>query len=100
MGAARDAFVVQFPEFTNTNVPLVEAMLAAALLEIDTDVWGLKATQGQWYLAAHKLALSPFGNNAKMIPTRKVGDGPHGETTYGTHYDTLARQVASGFRVA
>ena len=93
MGAARDAFVIQFPEFTKTGVPLVETMLAAALLEIDADVWGAKATQGQYYLAAHKLALSPFGNNAEMV-------AKDGSTTYQVHYDSLVRQVASGFRVA
>lgn len=93
MGAARDAFIVQFPEFTNSSVALVEAMLSAALLEIDADIWGDKATQGQWYLAAHKMALSPYGNNAEMKDNR-------GLTTYWVHYTALVRQVASGYRVA
>jgi hypothetical protein len=93
MGTARDAFVVQFPEFTNTGVALVEAMLAAAALEIDLEVWAEKATQGQYYLAAHKLALSPYGNNAEMVTKS-------GTTTYEAHYAKLVRQVASGFRVA
>lgn len=95
MGVARDAFIVQFPEFTNSSVALVEAMLAAALLEIDEDVWVEKATQGQYYLAAHKLSLSPYGNNAEMKA------GPGGSlTTYEVHYRALVRQVSSGFRVA
>lgn len=91
--ADRTAFIVQFPEFTNTATALVDAMLAAAALEIDLEVWGAKSDQGQMYLAAHKLALSPFGNNAEMF-------SKNGTTTYQAHYEMLVRQVASGFRVA
>lgn len=95
MGAARDAFIIQFPEFTNSTVSLVEACLAAAALEIDTEVWGDKATQGQYYLTAHKMALSPLGNNAQMFV--KLGETT---TVYWVHYQKLVRQVSSGYRVA
>lgn len=91
-------FRAQFPEFTQVADATVNPILAAALLEIDPDVWGVKADQGQLYLAAHKLALSPFGNNAKMVTP--AGKGTHGTTYYGQHYDSLVMQVASGFRVA
>lgn len=96
--ADRAAFIVQFPEFTNTATGLVTAMLAAAALEVDADVWGAKADQGQMYLAAHKLALSATGNAARMVLT-KPADTPHGTTPYGIHFDSLVLQVASGFRV-
>jgi hypothetical protein len=89
-------FLDQFPEFVNTNTAqpgLVPAMLAAADLEIDRDVWAEKADQGQMYLAAHKLALSPFGNNAELKASGAM-------TTYQVHYDSLVRQVSHGFRVA
>lgn len=89
-------FLAQFPEFVNTNTAqpaLVTAMLAAADLEIDRDVWGDKADQGQMYLAAHKLSLSPFGNNAELKASGPI-------TTYQVHYDALVRQVSHGFRVA
>lgn len=92
------AFVVQFPEFEDVDATLLNAMLAAALLEIDVDVWGAKADQGQAYLAAHKLALSPFGNNAKMV-VNGIGAGLHGNTTYGTHYDSLVLQVGGSYRL-
>lgn len=90
MAVTRATFIVQFPEFTNTSVSLVNAMLAAAALEIDAEVWGDKADQGQMYLAAHKLALSPFGNNAEV---------QGGTTLYKGHYDALVRQVGHGYRV-
>lgn len=99
--ADRARFLIQFPEFgaAKTSAALIDAMLGAADLEIDREVWGAKADQGQMYLAAHKLALSPYGNAAQLVLT-KPKDTPHGETTFGVHYDALVMQVASGFRVA
>lgn len=93
MAVTRATFIIQFPEFANADEDLVEAMLAAAELEIDRDVWEAKGDQGQMYLAAHKLALSPHGNGAEL-----VSNG--GATTYEIHYEKLQRQVSSGFRVA
>lgn len=88
----RANFIVQFPEFAKTAVAHVEAILAAAALEIDAEVWGAKADQGQAYLAAHKLALSPFGNNAQLVAT---GSGAGYEATvYGAHFLRLMTQVA------
>lgn len=86
------AFIVQFPEFTRVDVAQIQAHLDAADLEIDRIVWGAKADQGQAYLAAHKLALSPFGNNARLVTSSQ-------STTYCVHYDRLVRQVGSGYRV-
>jgi hypothetical protein len=99
MAVTRATFVAQFPEFADTNTPQVEAVLAAAELEIDREVWGAKGDQGQMYLAAHKLALSPYGNAATMV-LKKPNDGAHGDTVYGSHYDSLVSQVGSGWRVA
>jgi hypothetical protein len=86
-------FRVQFPEFNGVSSALVNATLSAALLEIDTTIWGIKADQGQGYLTAIKLALSPFGQNARMI-------AKDGTTVYHTSYNALVRQISSGFRVA
>jgi hypothetical protein len=86
-------FLTQFPEFASTDLAMVQAILTAALLEIDASVWGPKADQGQAYLAAHKLALSPFGQQARMV-------AKDGSTTYEKHYKSLMGQVASGYRVA
>lgn len=88
------------PTLNNQGLSLLSAMLAAAQLEIDATVWNAKSDQGTAYLMAHKLALSPFGNKARLVADKRPGDGPHGQTTYGAHYDSLVRQVASGFRVA
>lgn len=87
------AFRVQFPEFNGVDDAHVNAFLAAALLELDAEVWDVKFDQGHGYLTAHKLALSPFGNNARMV-IKNVAETPHGQTTFGVHFDTLVTQVA------
>lgn len=86
-------FLIQFPEFRTADVNLVQAMLNAALLEIDAGLWRAKADQGQAYLTAHRLAMSPFGQNARLV-------AKDGSTTYFQHFKELRSQVASGFRVA
>lgn len=93
MSVSVGVFVVQFPEFAGVDAGLLQAHLDAAALEIDAGVWRAKADQGTYYLAAHKLALSPLGNNAELV-------AKDGTTTYEKHYEKLKKQVASGFRVA
>lgn len=95
----RADFLIQFPEFEAVDTAQIDAFLAAALLEIDADIWGAKADQGQAYLTAHKLALSPFGNGTRQVPKDYMRT-PHGTTTYGAEYDALVRQVSHGYRVA
>jgi hypothetical protein len=97
----------QFPEANGVPDVMVATMLAAAALEIDQSVWGqlgvagglmTKADQGQLYLAMHKLAISPYGQNAKvMVDGKKRG---YERTSYGGEFLLLQRGVTSGFRVA
>lgn len=85
-------FRTQFPEFKGVSDSVVSAWLAAAALEIDISLWGMKADQGQGLLTAHKLATSPFGQSARMV-------AKDGTTTYWFNYQKLVRQVSSGYRV-
>ncbi len=96
-------FRVQFPEFEGVSDSLVSSLLGAALLEIDPRVWGpygvgslTKADQGQMYLAAHKLAISPWGQNARTFYVKEQG---YSRSTYGQEYFLLMRGVSFGFRV-
>jgi hypothetical protein len=99
-------FRLQFPEMRTVQDPMVAAMLGAAALEMDLSVWGkfgvdpgpqTKADQGQMYLAAHKLAVSPYGQAAKMVMDKRSG---YMRTTYGQEFKLLQMSVTSGFRVA
>ena len=92
MSMTYGTFTTQFPEFSATDADMVSAMLAASLLEINVAVWGALADQGQAYLTAHKLAISPFGQQARLVQK-------DGSTTYELEYKRLCSAVASGYRV-
>jgi len=107
--ATLSQFRAEFPEFNGVSDGLVAAKLAAAALEMDNCVWGqfsspglpcTKADQGQMYLAAHKLAASPFGQNSKTVTTAFANKSGYQRTTYGAEFFLLQRGVTSGFRVA
>lgn len=86
-------FLASFPEFgKGTALTLVGAKLAEATLQVSPSVWGALTDTGIGYLTAHLLALSPSGQNARMV-------AKDGVTTYFTHYRRLQRMVSSGFRV-
>jgi hypothetical protein len=84
------SFLVSFPEFSATDAPLLTAKLAEAEAQIDPLVWGSRSTAGHGYLTAHLLAMSPFGNAAKLVDKKS--------TTYETHYLRLVRIVTAGIR--
>jgi len=88
------AWRVQFPEFDAVSGTMAQAYLDAAALEVDPAVWGNKADQGQAYLAAHKLALSPYGQAARLAA--KVSTKGAATTTYFEHYQRLVDMVACG----
>ncbi len=76
----------------------IAAMLGAAALELDLSVWGAfgpdplgnqtKSDQAQMYLAAHKLAVSPFGQAAKMVMDSRSG---YNRTTFGQEFLLLQK---------
>lgn len=89
-------FGTLFPEFAATitsNQALVQGMLDQAALELDQNVCGDYYDSLHGYTAAHKLALSPFGQQAKLM-------SKDGTTTYEKHMTRLRRMVAAGGRVA
>jgi len=93
MAVTLGAFTTQFKEFQGVDPTLLQAQLDAAALSVDRTIWGAKADQGTYYLAAHMLALSPFGQNARMVDAK-------GQTTYWVHFRRLRSEVTSGFRVS
>ena len=89
-------FRVRFPEFANVPDAAISGHLAGALLEIDVEMWRTKADEGAYYLTAHKLVLSPWGQGAR---TAKDGVYVKGQTLYWQEYSRLVRMVATGPRV-
>lgn len=85
-------FIGSFPEFAGAPQALIQAKLDEAARNMDLPVWGALADDGISYLAAHKLATSPAGQNARLITK-------DGTSTYLLEYRRLCRIVGSGFRV-
>ena len=89
----RDVFLIRFPEFKGVGASYIDAHIAAAANEIDPVIWRTKTDEGVIYLAAHKMASSPYGEQARLITAE-------GGTTYFLEFKRLVRLVSSGFRVA
>jgi hypothetical protein len=90
-------FRVRFPEFVGASDGFVQAYLDQATLRCGSAVWGSKLDDGIMYLAAHLMAVSPWGNSAKLVSS--PDDKGYQRTTYGLEYWTLVRAVSSGYRV-
>lgn len=92
MAVTRDSFLEAHPEFRSAEKPLIDSTIAAAELQVDATVWGGKVDLGVGLLTAHLLAISPFGQNARL--TSKDGG-----STYLTRFRAMMKQVTPGFRV-
>lgn len=90
MAATVSAFRTRFPEFGVTEFPddRVSFALADALLQMNVNVWGIRADVGQLYLAAHLLAIEgeAFGG------TTGGATGPLTQESVGD----VSRSYASG----
>lgn len=95
MAVTLASFKVRFPEFIVSGAKevahdtMLQAYIDAALMRTPTDPWGTYRDEGTLYLAAHLLAVTPFGQNAKLAS--KVGD-----SVYGVEYKRLQRIVTAG----
>lgn len=82
-----------FPEFVSASDAIVGAKIAEATLRVDIGIYDAnKVDLVTSYLAAHLLALSPFGRTAKLV-------SDDGSTEYGATYDRMKNAAAVGPRV-
>ena len=70
------AFRIRFPEFETAPDSLVQMCLDVAAGETDAAAFSTAYDEAHGLLACHKLAISPYGQNARMVSDK-------GETTYG-----------------
>ena len=83
------SFRTRFPEFAETDDAMVQAKLDEVAVALDDRVFGARIDEAVAYLVAHRLALSPFGQNARMV-------AKDGSTTYGEQYAGIQRAAAGG----
>lgn len=84
-------FRARFPEFSGVEDTTIEATLAEALLRLNTTIYGKRIDEAQGYLTAHKLALSPYGQAARLAAA-------DGKTTYSIHFKEIQRELTYGYR--
>lgn len=82
-------FRARWPEFATLADSQVQANLTAAARRCDSRVFGDDTDEAVGYLAAHLLAMSPGGQQARL-------EGKEGTTTYYAEWQRLARQRAGG----
>ena len=81
------AFRVRFPEFEEGSDPLVQACLDEAATELNATEIGDPYDAAHGLLAAHKLAISPYGRAARML-------NDEGKSTYEVEFsNVMARAV-------
>ena len=93
MTVSRADFLARFPEFEPASPSMVEAALGEAVRNVDSEIFADKTDDAVKWKAAHLLAISPFGQQARLISKT-------GETTYGKYFRELSRSSTPGFRVA
>jgi hypothetical protein len=60
------AFIIDYPEFAETDRTTIERKLQQAERDTHYLVWGSKQRLGIMLLAAHYLACSPIGEQARL----------------------------------
>lgn len=86
---------VKFPEFVDViadDEPFVEEKIAEAGRRVSVTAWDPQGLtdDGVSYLAAHLIAVSPLGEQAKL--------DTEGDTTYLKEFKRMVRIVSSGCR--
>lgn len=86
-----EKFVGRFPEFRQAGQMIVYAIREAAR-EVNARVYGCKRGMAIAYLAAHKLALSPYGRGQRLVKDDNT-------TTYWGEFERIRREVTPKFMV-
>jgi hypothetical protein len=85
-------FRVRFPEFDAAGNAYVQAYLDLAANNVDPAIYGVRAVDAAYYYAADALAMSPFGQQARLVSA-------NGTTTYRVHFERMMLAACSGARL-
>lgn len=87
------AFRVRHPSFDRAGDALVQAVLDAAALELDAEIFDTNFDEAHGLLTAHKLSCAPEGKNARL--SKETID-----TVYSKQLEQISLACAAGPRVA
>jgi len=89
-------FVARYPEFSEVG-ELAPAMVTSAINSaknfVSQSLWGARYEEGVLCKAAHLLAMTPMGENARL-------DKSSPETTYGLVFKEMLRALPVRFMVS
>ncbi len=89
MAATVAGFLVMFPEFeaTYTQRPqLLAETLTYAAQHVSAVRWGARYERGVYLKLAHMIALSPYGESARLVKSKA-------DTVYSTQFDDELRAL-------
>lgn len=93
MAVTPASLIANHPEFTGAPTAMVSGAISKATNSVEESMFKETYDEAVELLACHKLALSPYGQQARMVSA----DGA--TTTYSVQFDQLARVASTGFRV-
>lgn len=85
-------FTTRFPEFKDTDANLIEMALSEARSEINPKYFSDTFVVAVHYLAAHKLAISPMGENCRLEASEQ-------KTIYQLEFERLCKSAYIGAQV-
>ena len=87
-------FLQRFPEFDEKEMRsiLIEMAIAEAQSEMNQNYWGALFEQASYFLAAHKLCISPMGEPCRL-------EASENKTIYQLEYERLCRSAFVGAQV-
>ena len=90
MALTLTVFRARFPEFQSLPDPTAQDAINRGAAQSDSIVFGDLTDEATGYLAAHFLALSPYGQQSRLSNATE-------STTYMLHWRRLATKKAAGW---
>ena len=87
-------FLQRFPEFDERGIDpaLIGRVIAEAQREMNQKYWGILFEQASYFLAAHKLCISPMGEPCRL-------EASENKTIYQLEYERLCRSAFVGAQI-
>jgi Protein of unknown function (DUF4054) len=83
-------FKARFPEFNRLPDVMIQDAINRGVAQTNANVFGPLQDEASAYLAAHFLALSPYGQQARLV-------SKDGSTTYFSHWLRIAQLKSAGY---
>jgi hypothetical protein len=87
-------FKARFPEFNRLPDVTIQDAINRGVAQTNANVFGPLQDEASAYLAAHFLALSPYGQQARLVSSAELAMR---STTYFSHWLRIAQLKSAGY---